>query len=188
MKECIIQNAYCTPRPCAYCKRVFCAHEHPKLRAFGSYGQYCTEECRDTKNQQLFALGQTRFDQTRVVLIVEESYCYLVCNKRNREKGGEGYGFKILHESAKSLTDKLDLDYCHYPGFSIEDHPVTYEIRPRLQIVVYIYDEYSNSVWTMLGFRLLEDGAFDTYGVGGHIEVIDLRPAGSGANETIEAC
>jgi hypothetical protein len=175
MKECIIQNAYCTPQSCANCTRVFCAHEHPELRAFGSYGQYCSRDCQDAKNQQVFALGQERFNQSRIVLIVEEGYCYLVCNKHKREKNARGYGFKILQESAKAPGEKLVLDYCYYPGFSSEDHPVTYEMRSHLQVAIAINDEYDNSMWTIVGFRLLDDGTIDTYGVGGHIEVIDMR-------------
>jgi hypothetical protein len=125
--------------------------------------------------QQVFEQGAKRFELSRVVLVMEEEYCYLVCNRHKREKDAKGYGFKILQQSAKEVGGKLALDYCHFPGFSIEDHPVTYEVRPHLQIMLYVYDEYNSSVWTMLGFRLLENGAVDTFGVGGSIVVIDER-------------
>jgi len=169
---CPINNAYCKPRPCENCKRIFCAHQHPELRSFGYYGQYCSPECRDAKAEQMMVLGRTRWECSRIVLIVEQEYCYLVINRKNKEK--PGYGFKILHEEANSRGDGLNLDYCHYPGFSVEDHPVTYAMHPQLQVAIAVYDERDRSMWTIIGFRVL-DGEVDTYGVGGHIEVIDLR-------------
>ena len=176
MKTCIINNSYCTPRPCANCQRVFCAHEHPQLRSFGYYGQFCTEECQDAKVQQVLARGKERFNASRIVLIVEPEFCYLVFNRHKRERGIRGYGFKILQESRMYASDRLDIDYCHYPGFAIVDHPVTYEINPDLAVAIAVYDEHDSSMWTIVGFRLL-DGEIDTFGVGGHIEVIDLRQA-----------
>lgn len=175
MKVCIINNAYCTPCPCANCYCIFCAHEHPELRAFGYYGQYCTKECREAKNKQIWELGKARFNHSQVVLVVERDYCYLVLNqhKQHTEAKG-GYGFKVLHESAKSLTDTPALDYCHFPGLSVEDYPITYAMKPKLQVAISVTDEYVKSMWTIVGFRVL-DGEIDTYGVGGHIEVIDLR-------------
>ncbi len=175
LDRCVINNPYCTPRPCATCRRVFCAHEREDRRAFGSYGQYCSPECRDAKCKQVWERGSARFEASRVVLVVEQEYCYLVCNRH--KVGGEkpGYGFKILQESAETPEGKLELDYCHYPGFSVEDHPVTYMLHPCLSVGIAVYDERDHSMWTIVGFRLLPDGQIDTYGVGGQIEVIDLR-------------
>lgn len=177
---CPINNAYCTRQPCAYCKHVFCAHMRPERRAWGYYGQYCSPECRDAKHAEIFALGKTRFGASRVVLIVEEEYCYLVLNKRGERPG---YGFRILDECAKTEIDKLNLCYCHYPGFSTEDHPVTYAMYPRLAVAMTVEDESRHSMWTIVGFRVL-DGEIDTFGVGGHIEVIDRRQT----EEEVTAC
>lgn len=175
MRLCIIGNAYCIPCPCANCYRIFCAHEHPEKRAFGYYGQYCSKECQDAKCTQIWEIGKTRFQYSRVVLIVEFNHCYLVLNrhKDNKEAKG-GYGFKILHESAESLTDKLALDYSHFPGLGVGNYPITFTMMPKLQVALSLTDEYDKSMWTIVGFRVLS-GEIDTYGVGGHIEVVDLR-------------
>lgn len=180
MQPCPINNAYCTPAPCANCRRVFCAHEHEKMedrRAYGSYGQYCSEACRDAKLAAIWEIGKERFAVSRIVLVVEQDYCYLVLNKH--KVGGEkpGYGFKIL--SIWLLSDgktvKMEPLYCHYPGFAIADHPVTFELFPQLEVALTVYDEYDRSMWTIVGFRVL-DGEI-AYGVGGSIDVIDLRKA-----------
>jgi hypothetical protein len=162
---CIINNAYCTPKPCVNCGRVFCAHEHPERRAFGYYGQYCTVECHDAKQQTIFAIGENQFSLSRVVLVVEQEYCYLVLNKSHR------YGFRILQTNKQS-----GLDYSHYPGFGTKDCPCTYAMLPDLSIAICVYDESNSSCWTMVGFRFTEK-KIDTFGVGGHIEVVDLRKA-----------
>jgi hypothetical protein len=148
---------------------------HPDKRAFGSYGQYCSPECRDTKNAALWTLGSARFGASGIVLIVESEYVYLVLDRMVKEHS-QGYNFKILQESCMygDHTER-HMDYCHYPGFGIEDHPVTYKIYPQMAVAIERYDVYAKSVWTMVGFSIAEDGTVNTFGVGGHIEVIDSR-------------
>jgi hypothetical protein len=171
--NCPINNAYCTPRACVHCGHIFCGHE-PECKPVGFSHQFCSGECRDAKYTEIYALGKERFQQSRMVLIVEQEWCYLVLNRHKASKEHRGYGFKILQESASLRDGKLGLDYCHYPGFSTDDHPVSYKLYPRLAVAIAVYDEYDSSMWTIVGFRML-DGEIDTYGVGGHIEVIDRR-------------
>ncbi|SRR5579885_466039 len=173
---CPLNHPHGEPRACAHCGRTFCAHEQAERRAYGSYHQYCSEACRDAKQTAIWQQGAAHFAESRIVLIVEEAFCYLVLNRH--KVGGEtpGYGFKILQQHRPRPDDtRLDLDYCHYPGFSTADHPVTYALEPELAVAVAVYDEHVGSMWTMVGFELRQDSSIVTFGVGGFIVVLDRR-------------
>jgi len=168
MSVCIIHHPLCEPSTCIACHQAFCGHDESK-HPTGYYHEYCSQECHDAKKEQLWALAEQRFKECCAVLIVEHSYCFLLPSTKGQ------YGFKILSGHAKSLEDSMAVDYQYFDKFSTEKRVLcAYRMTPKLEIAFTIYQEKYRSMWTICGFRLL-DGEIDTYGVGGNIDVIDLR-------------
>lgn len=157
---CVINHPLCKPDCCNGCGREFCAHELPDTRAIGYYGEYCSETCRAAKRAQILELAQTHFKQARLVLVVEERYCYLVPNHAER------YGFKILSDEGSGPLYTYADRWC--PAL------LTYAMTKQLTISYCVTDEKWQSMWTIRGFRFV-DGSVDVFGVGEALVVIDQR-------------
>jgi hypothetical protein len=178
---------------CAGCGQVFDGRNVPEGHPIGYYGQYCSGQCRDRKEQAMKDLALQRSVSGQVVLIIDanDRYCYLVTNNgpMDREHRHYHYGFKLLTETREAEGSKLTLDYCFL------DRPIVSLVAQRLYPLVRFalarIDSYASSMWAIVG-ATIEEGVASSFGVGSVPIIIDLRaspedPQHTGEREDVRA-
>jgi hypothetical protein len=161
---------------CAGCGQVFDGRKVPEGYPIGYYGQYCSGQCRDQKEQRIKDLALLRSVPGQVVLFIDDNdrYCYLVTNNGplDKEHRHYHYGFKLLTETREAEGLKLSLDYCFL------DRPIVSLVAQRLYPLVRFalarIDSYANSMWAIVG-ATIEEGVVSSFGVGSVPIIIDLR-------------
>ncbi|GHP00718.1 hypothetical protein KSF_107650 [Reticulibacter mediterranei] len=161
---------------CAGCRQVFDRRQVPEGRPIGYYGQYCSEPCRNSKEQEIKDLALQKSVSGQVVLIIDadDPYCYVATNNgpRDKEHQHSHYSFKMLTETQEFPDSKLSLDYCFL------DRPIvslsTQRLYPLVRFALVRIDSYARSMWAIVG-ATMEEGIATSFGVGSVPIIIDLR-------------